>query len=227
MYLPRHFAQHEPSTLAAFMQAHPLATWISQREGELQADVLPTLYQPRATTPGDAGSPWAGSQLLAHVARANPIWRALHGRSLLIVFHGPQAYISPTWYPSKAAHGKAVPTWNYQLVQVRGVVEVVEAREALRDLVTRLTTVHEAGREPPWAVSDAPADYTDKMLAAIVGLRLQVQSIEGKWKLGQNRAAEDVAGVIQGLSTEPATLTPAHALATALREASELRDAEG
>ena len=141
--------------------------------------------------------------LRAHVARANPVWReARTDIDTLVVFQGPQAYISPNWYATKAENGKAVPTWNYITVQARGRLAVRDDAAWLRELVTRLTQRHEeATQAQPWAVSDAPPDYIDAMLRAIVGIEIALTSLQGKWKLSQNHPAVNREGVSQGLRT--------------------------
>ena len=135
-----------------------------------------------------------------HVARANALWRETSSEvDALVVFQGAQGYISPAWYPSKAEHGKVVPTWNYVMVQARGKLRVVDDPAWLLTLVTRLTERHEAARSAPWAVSDAPADFVQTMLRAIVGVELELTSLTGKWKVTQNRSAADREGVVAGL----------------------------
>jgi len=119
------------------------------------------------------------------------------------VFQGPQAYVSPSWYPSKAEHGRVVPTWNYAVVHARGELAVHEDREWLRGLVTRLTETHEAGFAHPWRVADAPTDYIDGLLNAIVGIELRIHKLEGKWKASQNRGEADRAGVALALAASP------------------------
>lgn len=142
--------------------------------------------------------------LYGHLARANPHWQDLaQGTEALVIFAGEQAYISPTFYPGKADHGKAVPTWNYLAVHAYGMAEVFDDAERLLALVSRLSDRHEANRPTPWAVSDAPADYVDSMLKAIVGFRLPITRLQGKRKLSQNRDARDQAGVRQGLLANP------------------------
>ena len=132
--------------------------------------------------------------------RANPAWReAAFDNSALVVFQGPHGYVSPAWYPAKAEHGKVVPTWNYVMVQARGRLRAIDDPAWLLQLVTRLTERHETPRSAPWAVSDAPADYVQTMLRAIVGIELELTSLSGKWKVTQNRPAADRAGVVDGL----------------------------
>jgi transcriptional regulator len=191
MYHPAHFAEQDADTLLALMKAHPLATLV-RGGGPLAADILPL----EVDRVGD------GWRITGHVARANPLWREAHGQPVLALFQGPQAYVSPSWYPSKFQHGKAVPTWNYTMVQAHGTLRANEDREWLRALVTRLTQRHEDGRAAPWHVSDAPADYVDAMLEAIVGIEIEVTRLEGKFKLSQNRSAEDRTGVVLGLEAD-------------------------
>jgi transcriptional regulator len=195
MYQPSHFVENDPDVLLALMRESPFATLIHGAAGELAADVLP-LEVDRTEV--------AGWRITGHVARANPLWKSADGQPVLAVFQGAQAYISPNWYPSKAEHGKAVPTWNYTLVQAHGRLRAIEDREWLRALVGRLTARHEGGRASPWHVSDAPADYLDSMLRAIVGIEIEVSRIEGKFKLSQNRPADDRTGTLAGLASDTA-----------------------
>ena len=185
MYLPKHFEQPDPALLAALMHERPLATLIVATPAGPTADLIPLEFHPDQGTQGT---------LRGHVARANPLWRHA-GAAALAVFHGPQAYVSPNWYPSKREHGKVVPTWNYTMVQARGVLRVVDESPWLRDLVGRLTQRHESAQPAPWAVSDAPDDYVQQMLGAIVGIEIELAALTGKWKVSQNRSAADRHGV--------------------------------
>lgn len=195
MYLPSAFRQDDLAELHAQMQASPFALLTSAGAAGVQASHLPLLLAPDE---GEFGT------LYGHFARANPHWRDLQGGAeALAVFSGPDAYISPGWYPAKAEHGKVVPTWNYIAVHARGPVELIEEPERLLQIVSRLSDQHESGRERPWAVSDAPREYLDSMLRAIVGFALPIRRLEGKWKLGQNRSAADQAGVRDGLAASP------------------------
>lgn len=188
MYLPAHFAQQDPAALQALVQAHPLATLVSSTGPDgLTADHVPLMF--------DAAS----GCLRGHVARANPLWQHADGQAVLAIFRGPQAYVSPSWYPSKAEHHKVVPTWNYAVVHAHGPLQVVHDAPWLHTLVTQLTTQHEAPRATPWAVTDAPEPFIDQMLRAIVGIQIPVQRWVGKWKLSQNRSAADRDGVARGL----------------------------
>jgi transcriptional regulator len=146
---------------------------------------------------------WRGDTVLAHLARANPHWREIDPDTpALLVCTDPQAYVSPTWYASKAEHGRVVPTWNYVSVHLTGTARVHDDPEWLRSAVTHLTDRHEGGRAPRWQVTDAPADYVDKQLRAIVGVEVTVQRVEAKAKLSQNRSAEDRPGVVAGLRAD-------------------------
>lgn len=201
MYLPSPFEVTDPATLHAFVYAHPLATWATVVDGAPQVNHIPFLLDPEAGAQGT---------LIGHVARANPVWRA--PAASVFVFHGPEAYVSPSWYPSKREHGKAVPTWNYAVVHAHGTPEVVEDRAALRAILERQTRAHEAGLQHPWALDDAPADFLDQMLQAIVGIRVPVVRWQAKFKLSQNRSAADRQGVIDGLGAgHPMALAMAQA----------------
>ena len=191
MYVPRAFAVDDIQILHQQMQASPLPVLVTHASQGLHASHVPLLLDPDE---GPYGT------LYGHLARANPHGKALaEGTETLVIFAGEQAYISPSFYPSKAEHGKTVPTWNYLAVHAYGTAEVFEDAERLLALISRLSSKHEAGRPAPWAVSDAPGDYIDSMLKAIVGFRLPITRLEGKRKLSQNRDAADQAGVRQGL----------------------------
>lgn len=158
---------------------------------------------------------WEGDTVVAHMAVANPHWRAIAENSpALLIVTGPQAYVSPSWYPSKAEHGRVVPTWNYQAVHLMGTLRVHREPEWLLDVVTRLTDRHESAMVAPWQVSDAPADHIDGLLRAIVGVELSISAVEGKAKLSQNRSAGDQAGVIDGLAAmaDPNSIAVADAM---------------
>jgi transcriptional regulator len=195
MYLPSHFNEARPAVLRAFVRDHPLGLLVTQnRAGGIDANSIPFILDADGDGPG---------VLRAHVARANPLWTtARDDVDALVVFQGPHGYVSPAWYPSKAEHGKVVPTWNYVMVQARGRLRAIEDRGWLRNFVGRLTERHEGAREAPWAIGDAPADYIDTMLGAIVGIELTLTSLVGKWKVSQNRSAADRAGVVEGLGRE-------------------------
>ncbi len=189
MYPPPAFREDDTQTLHALMQEAGLCTLVTHSAAGLMATPLPVWLE---ASEGEMGT------IYAHVARANP--QAQAAGEGLVIFPGPDAYVSPSWYPAKAEHHKVVPTWNYVAVQAYGPVETFDDAESLRTLVTRLTQRHEAGRAEPWAVSDAPDAYIDAMLRGIVGVRIAVTRLDGRRKLSQNRAAADQAGVARGLS---------------------------
>ena len=195
MYLPTHFSETRPAVLRAFVRDHPLGLLVTpNRAGGIDANSVPFVLDAEGDAPG---------VLRAHVARANPVWSSARDDvDSLVVFQGPQSYVSPAWYPSKAAHGKVVPTWNYVMVQARGRFRAIDDRGWLREFVGRLTDRHEGTRAAPWAVADAPADYVETMLGAIVGIELTLSSLVGKWKVSQNRSEADRAGVAEGLLRE-------------------------
>jgi transcriptional regulator len=185
MYIPDHFREDRPGVLRDAVRSIGFATLVTQ---DLDANHLPMLLQESES----------GHVLRGHVARANPVWKTGEGRALAI-FLGPHAYVSPNWYPSKTETGKAVPTWNYISVHARGAIRWFDDADWLRSHVGQLSAVHEAGRDLPWMISDAPAKYIDSMLKGIVGFELAIQTLEGKWKLSQNRDAADHAGARDGL----------------------------
>jgi transcriptional regulator len=194
MYLPNHFKESRVEPLHGLIRAHPLGMLITLADAGLQANPIPFLID---AAPAPLGT------LRGHVARANPLWRETRAEvEALLVFQGPQAYISPALYPTKAATGKVVPTWNYVTVQARGTLRVHDDAAWVRGIVERLTQTHEAARAAPWAVSDAPADYIETMLRAIVGIEIELSSLEGKWKVSQNRDAADRQGVVAGLEQQ-------------------------
>lgn len=191
MYVPKTFAQDDPATLHGFIEQTPLAMLVTQGEQGLLASHLPLLL---VRDEGEYGT------LYGHFARANPQWRVLQGGDeALVVFQGANAYVSPSFYPAKAEHGKVVPTWNYQAVHAYGRAEVFDEGERLLALVSALSDHHEQGRERPWAVSDAPREYLDSMLRAIVGFALPISRLEGQFKLSQHKDAANFRGVQQGL----------------------------
>lgn len=200
MYVPQHHDESDAGVLRALIQAHPLGTWVTQSDGELLANPIPFLFDPNRGAHGT---------LAGHVARANPVWHSFSKTiSSLVIFQGAQSYITPSWYPSKHLHGKAVPTWNYAVVQAHGLPRAIEDRDWLLHHVTQLTDTHEAGQALPWKVTDAPPDYIDRMLQAIVGIEIPLTRLVGKWKVSQNRPQPDKLGVVAGLlAREDSTAT--------------------
>ncbi|RZI66072.1 FMN-binding negative transcriptional regulator [Pseudomonas sp.] len=192
MYTPSYFKDEDLASLHRQIEGTRLATLVTFDETGLQASHIPLLLEP---TQGPHGT------LYGHLAKANPQWKALEtGAQALLIFQGADAYISPSFYAAKAEHGKVVPTWNYLAVHAYGRADVFTDPARLLRIVTGLTDKHEASRAEPWAVSDAPADYIEKMLNGIVGFAIPVERLEGKRKLNQNRSAADIAGVSKGLA---------------------------
>jgi transcriptional regulator len=185
MYVPRHFAVEDLPTLHAFIDGHPFGLLVSQHDGEPFATHLPFLLD-RGTGPHGT--------LLGHLARQNPQWRELGGRRALCIFNGPHAFVSPTWYQAE----KVVPTWNYVAVHAYGRAEVVEEPDALLALVARLTDRFERDMPVPWSV-DPGEPFLRKVASQIVGFRIEIDRIEGKWKLNQNHPAERRRRVIAAL----------------------------
>ncbi|MDO8710573.1 FMN-binding negative transcriptional regulator [Pseudomonas mandelii] len=195
MYNPSGFAIKDLHELQQQIIDTRLAMVVTHGEQGLQASHLPLLFNPEQ---GPNGT------LYGHFARGNPQWKELqNGAEALVIFTGADAYVSPGFYPSKAEHGKVVPTWNYVAVHAYGTADVFTDADRLLNLVSALTDRHEASRQQPWKVTDAPADYIDGMLKAIVGFALPIQRLEGKRKLSQNRSAADIAGVREGLAASP------------------------
>jgi transcriptional regulator len=181
LYIPDHFREARPEVLHDAIRRIGFATLVTHdASGALEANHLPMLLD--------------GNILRGHVARANPVWKAGEGEALAI-FLGPHAYVSPNWYPSKAATGKAVPTWNYMTVHAKGRIRWIQDADWLRAHVTLLSDTHEAPRPDPWKVSDAPESFVEALLRAIVGFELEIAQLDGKYKLTQNRDAADREGV--------------------------------
>jgi transcriptional regulator len=194
MYEVKAFREDRVEVMHALISAHPLATLVVMTAQGLEANHIPLLVDPAPAPGREYGT------LLGHVARGNPLWRNFNtDKEALAVFQGPQGYVTPAWYPSKAQHGKVVPTWNYATVHAHGPLVIHDDGEWLRQLVTRLTQSQESPREKPWAVTDAPADYLDTMLKAIVGIEIPIRRLQGKWKMSQNRLPQDRDGVINAL----------------------------
>jgi transcriptional regulator len=189
MYIPAHFAADD-AAVTDLLTRHGAADLITVTEQGLLATMLPFIYDPG---PGQQGA------LLGHLARNNDQWKTPVLGEALVIVRGPDAYISPSWYASKAEHGRVVPTWNYVTAHVYGRLVVHDDPGWVEDIVRRLTGKHEAASPRPWAVDDAPPRYVAGQLRAIVGVELQISRIEAKAKLSQNRPEADVDGVIAGL----------------------------
>lgn len=195
MYLPDHFSLSDPSALQRLMRDHPLGTLVHPGPDGPDADHLPFEYDPAPAEAAPQGI------LRAHVARANPLWqRCPTGTPVRVIFQGADGYVSPSWYPSKHATHRQVPTWNYTVVHAVGTLVVRDDVRFLRGLVARLTRHHEAAEPRPWKMGDAPADYIDDMLQRIVGIEVRVTALVGKAKLSQNKAAEDRQGAADALA---------------------------
>jgi len=191
VYLPAHFEETRPEVLHQIIRNYPLGTLVTLASDGLTANHLPFEYDPQ---PAPFGT------LRCHVARGNSVWKDFDARTpALAIFSGPQAYISPSWYEAKREHGKVVPTYNYFVVHAYGPMRVIEDPQWLHGLVSRLTERFESSRPQPWAVADAPADYIERQLGAIVGLEIPITRLIGKSKASQNRSAADQAGVVHGL----------------------------
>ena len=191
MYNPGSFSETDTRELTGLVQQYPLGLLITSGLSGLLASPIPFLYRVKE----------GKSMLVAHLANANPHWKDLVGlKECLVVFQGSENYITPGWYPTKQTTHKVVPTWNYEMVQVKGIPTVVESSDWLRSQVGDITDSMEQKRKMPWKVADAPADFIESQLKAIVGLEIEITKIKGKWKMSQNRPIEDAQGVAKGLS---------------------------
>jgi transcriptional regulator len=193
MYQPQAFREERLDTLHALIRSHPLGTLITSGPGGLLANLVPFVV----VAEGEKGT------LRAHIARGNDQLQPLRdGAETLVVFQGPESYITPSWYVSKREHGRVVPTWNYVVVQVRGTPRVHDDPEWIRAQIGQLTAMQETPRPTSWSVSDAPESYIQGLIKGIVGIEIPVSSIEGKWKVSQNQSAADRTGVHEGLRSE-------------------------
>ena len=191
MYLPAHYEIADADTLHGVIAKHPLGTWVVSNGNELIINHIPFLLD---VTRGPHGT------LIGHVARANSVWTQLdQASSSAVVFHAEQGYISPNWYPSKHQHHRVVPTWNYAVAHVHGKAQAIEDKNDLLKIVSALTHHQEARQENPWRVSDAPSEHIDRLLGAIVGIEIEIDTLMGKFKLSQNQAPLDRQGAIAGL----------------------------
>lgn len=193
MHIPKIFRQESLAELHEAIRRYPFASLITYSQSGLEVNHIPFVLKEVD-----------GKQLLqGHIARANPLWQNVDDQSeALVVFNGPNHYISPNYYPTKKATGKAVPTWNYISVNVKGTLSYVHDSAWLYNMIDELTQEHELGRPEPWSIKDAPENYIQKMLPAIVGLEIKISSLEGQWKLSQNQPTENKQGVIEGLLKE-------------------------
>lgn len=210
MYLPPCHRLTDQDAILALIEAHPLGAWVCPGETGLVANHVPFFLD---------RSRGAHGALIGHVSRANGVWRTLTGSMpSVVMFSGPQSYITPGWYPSKAEHGEVVPTWNYAVAHVHGVARAVEGRDWMLDMLTRLTRAQESGRPQPWNVGEVPVAYLDRMLRAIVGIEIPIDHLEGKLKASQDEALQDRHGTVQGLlaAPDPAAQAMAHLVKQAL-----------
>lgn len=192
MYIPPSTSETRPEVLFDFIEAHPLGALVTGGADGLFATHLPLLLD------RERG---AGGVLQGHVARANPHHRRTGDSSeALVIFTGPDAYVTPAWYPAKAEHGKVVPTWNYVAVHVYGALRFSEDPEFLLRHLEALTRRHERDQAHPWSVHDAPAGYIEQLARGVVGLEIEITHVEGKWKMSQNRSDDDIDGVVRGLA---------------------------
>jgi transcriptional regulator len=191
LYLPAYFKESRTDVLHALMRARPLATLVTVCDSGLVANHIPVETLPEPPPHG---------LIRGHIARANPLWREYRADSeALAIFQGPQVYISPSFYPSMQETGEVVPTWDYAVVHARGTLRFVQDTHWLRAFVARLTDAHEASRQVPWKIDDAPPPYIEKMLTMIVGFEFSIVSLTGKWKLSQNHPTANRRGVVKGL----------------------------
>ena len=194
MYTPPAFREDRLDTLQALIAAYPLATLITAGTDGLNANLIPFTI---ATERGEKGT------LRAHMAKANDQINALRESSeSLVIFQGPESYITPSWYASKAEHGKVVPTWNYVVVQAWGRPHLIDSAEWLRVQIDELTRTQEQTRNEPWHVADAPPSFIESQVKGIIGLEIPISRIEGKWKVSQNRPEADRRSVVTGLRDE-------------------------
>ena len=209
MYLPKHFEETRVPVLHGLIGAHPLGALIAMTSAGLDANHIPFEVDP---------DPVPFGTLRGHIARANPLWRDVsRDVEALAIFQGPGTYVSPAWYPTKQETAKVVPTWNYAVVHAYGTLRFIDDRDWLRAFVSKLTDRHEAPRPEPWKVTDAPSDYIETQLGAIIGLEIPITRLVGKWKVSQNRPAQDRAGAAEGLLREGGA--SAAAMAELIRQA--------
>ncbi len=190
MYMPAAFNENRPEVLHTLIRAYPLGCLVSHSDQGLTADHIPMLM-----LPADATHPQG--RLIAHVARANPVWQ--QQGEVMVVFQGPHAYITPAWYEEKQQSGAVVPTYNYAVVHVHGKLQTVDDKTDFLQILEQLTDHFEAQRSHPWRVSDAPADYIQTLMDMIVGIEIPVQRITGKWKTSQNKSVQNRSNIAAGL----------------------------
>lgn len=191
MYIRRAHQPHDASLVPALVRAHPLGAWVCLTQEGMVANHVPFIWQTARSSQGT---------LIGHVSRANPVWRLLgNGAPSVVMFQGPQAYISPAWYPGKASHGEVVPTWDYAVTHLHGVARAVHEPDALLAILGALTDQMESPQPRPWRVADAPAPYIERLLRGIVGIEITIERIEGKLKASQDEDLADRYGTVVGL----------------------------
>jgi len=193
VYVSKHHALPEPGEAQALIEAHPLGAWVVPGSEGLVANHVPFLLD---RSRGPFGT------LMGHVSRANPVWKLLPAAAhSAVMFQGPQSYITPGWYPGKQEHGKVVPTWNYAVAHAHGAARAIDDEHWLRDMPTRLTAAHESSKPLPWQMTDAPADFIDKLLRAVVGIEIPIERLVGRLK-ASHEALQDRLGTASGLAAE-------------------------
>ena len=195
MYLPKHFAVDDLDTLSQLISEYPLATIVGNLDEQLEINHLPLMLSQDKT------------KLYGHIARVNPLVKIATSNkpNVTAIFHGPNAYVTPAWYPSKKESGKVVPTWNYAVVHAQGNIKLIEDAHWLRNHVAQMTNIHEPSYQSDWKLDDAPNEYVEMMLKAIVGIEIEVQNLTGKFKLSQNRPPQDYAAVVDVMEKSPLT----------------------
>ena len=193
MYLPKHFLVEDQAVLAQLISEYPLSTIVANLDGRSEINHLPLMLSADKT------------KLYGHVARMNPLVRVASSSntSVTAIFNGPNAYVTPSWYPSKQESGKVVPTWNYAAVHAEGSIKLIEDAQWLRSHVSQMTNIHEPTYQSNWKLDDAPEEYVQMMLKAIIGIEIEISSLVGKFKLSQNRPAEDYDAVVEQLEKSP------------------------
>ena len=193
MYLPKHFLVEDQTVLAQLISEYPLATIVANLDGHFEINHLPLMLSTDKT------------KLYGHVARMNPLVKVASSsnKSVTAIFNGPNAYVTPSWYPSKQESGKVVPTWNYAVVHAEGSIKLIEDAQLLRSHISQMTNLHEPTYQSTWKLDDAPEEYVQMMLKAIIGIEIDIKSLTGKFKLSQNRPEQDYAAVVEKLSKSP------------------------
>ena len=193
MYLPKHFLVEDQTVLAQLISEYPLATIVANLDGHFEINHLPLMLSVDKT------------KLYGHVARMNPLVKVANSSSASVtaIFNGPNAYVTPSWYPSKQESGKVVPTWNYAAVHAEGSLKLIDDAQWLRSHVSQMTNLHESTYQSTWKLDDAPEEYVQLMLKAIIGIEIEISSLVGKFKLSQNRPAQDYDAVVEQLEKSP------------------------